>query len=181
MKIAFVFLKKCIWHLDPLGCYRPLVWGRLDQKMGLNRSSFYIKVPEDKNLEHEQNVETSCALSKNHSEQKGFQAVRCQQVYYQKQNSQRCEQRESSDSQQAFQELCGSSCCHTWEKFRCSCWSHMWLDFSVCRGLPPMAYFQVAGPWDSSIVFWHKTFKLYAVREVHHSRGIALVLSCCLW
>lgn len=52
--------------------------------MELNRSNFYVKVPEDKNLEHEQNLETSCALSKNHSEQEGFQAVRNQQVYYQK-------------------------------------------------------------------------------------------------
>lgn len=45
-----------------------------------------------KNLKHGQNVEPSCALSKNRPEQKGFQAVRCQQVYYQNQNSQRCNQ-----------------------------------------------------------------------------------------
>lgn len=83
MKIAFVFLKKCIWHLDALKCYRPLLWEWLDHRHATEQI-FYIKVPEDKNLEHEQNLETSCAVSKNHSKQKGFQAVRCQQVYYQK-------------------------------------------------------------------------------------------------
>lgn len=92
MKTAFLFLKKCIWLLDPLVCYRPLPWGWLDHRHGTEKIGFYVKVPEDKNLEHEQNVEACCTLSRNHSKQKCFQAMRRQQVYYQNQNWQCCRQ-----------------------------------------------------------------------------------------
>lgn len=124
---------------------------------GLNRSSFYVKVPEDKNLEHEQNAETSCALSKNHSEQKGFQAVRHQQVYYQKQNSQHCKQTvwATAWADRKFwftADISGT----VWElvlpylgNFQVFPLITHDFSFAVCRGLPPpMGYLQVAGTLD---------------------------------
>lgn len=160
--------------------------------MGLNRSSFNVKVPEYKNLEHEQNVETSCALSKNHSKQKGFQAVRCQQVYYQKQNSQRCRQtvwatawadRKFWFTGRHFRNCVGAHVAIL-GKFSGVPADHTYdLSFAVRRGLPPlMAYFQVAGALDSSIVFWVRNIQIVRCpRDAPPTCGIALVLSCCLW
>lgn len=83
---------------------------------------------------------------------------------------------------QAFQELCGSSSCHTWEMFSVPADHTYDLSFAVCRGLPPlMAYFQVAGALDSSIVFWVGNIQIVRCpRAAPPTCGIALVLSCCL-
>lgn len=151
--------------------------------MGLNRSSFYVKVPEDKNLEHEQNVETSCALSKNHSEQKGFRGVRCQQVYYQKQNSQCCKRTVWATvwADRKFWFTAGISGT-VWElilpylgKFQVFLLiTH--VTFLSAGAYHPWHISKLLGLWIAALCFGYKTCKYNAVQEVHHS-PVALLYS----
>lgn len=154
-----------------VGMFRSQTWDWTDLV-------FMQRALKTKNLKHGQNVEPSCALSKNRPEQKGFQAVRCQQVYYQNQNSQRCNQTvwATTWADRKFWFTAGISGTE-WELmlpylgnfqvFLLITRVTLFLLYAGAYHLP-WHISKLLGLWIAALCFGYKTFKLYVVQEVHH-------------